>query len=459
MTDVEPLILDSLHRLVPAPGTAGVDWRDVELRAGQPRRQRRGLFVAVAFAAVLLIAGVALAATGRLPWWESAAPAVHKQIVTANLRGARRDITQLARRDHLGSINVARARTVATSGKFALVAAPAGHGGFCLIAFIPNPTVGTFCSYGSPKPQRDQFWDYRRTSFDGGALWILYGKIANANAAVLDLSEAAGVSFKIPLGPGGFFLARVPRSRWAALSEKTGPGRLLNASGSAIGNGCISWGPSPRAIAPFLRQRPPKGIVGPSPNSGDENLGLWVEGTSTCKPQVPTRAPTLELKTARKTVSMTLLAGESIWKPGQQVALWHVEKSDGTSCYLLSEATHKPRPYEGNCTPRPPARAFRNEHPHGPLLQGPFQVSTSGSRYHGTWDTLLIGFVSPYLKHVASLQLSTPAGTKSVAYNSGVFMVQIVGGSPFQLPGHGPYVLTAYNASGRIIARHALHLP
>ena len=103
---------------------------------------------------------------------------------------------------------------------------------------------------------------------------------------MLDLSEAAGTSFKIALGPGGFFLAQVPARRWAMLSGTTGPGQILDRNGTKIGTGCISWGPSPQAAAPFLRQRQPHGIVGPSPNEIDEHLGYWADSPQPCKPQL-----------------------------------------------------------------------------------------------------------------------------------------------------------------------------
>jgi hypothetical protein len=89
----------------------------------------------------------------------------------------------------------------------------------------------------------------------------------------------------------------------------------------------------------------------------------------------------------------------------------------------------------------------------------PFQVNYSGGRSHGKWDTLLRGFVDPRLKHVARLELTSPRGVTPVPYRDHVFMLEMPGGSPGELPGPGPYTLTAYDAAGHAVARHRLRLP
>jgi hypothetical protein len=454
MTDVEPLILDSLQRLVPSPGLAGMDWADVERRAdGQPQRHRRFVLIAAGIAAILVVAGVALAETAGLPWWASAAPAVHPQVVNSNLAGVLRDSAFLRRQHHLGAVDLAHARTVATSGQLALVAAPIGTRGFCLIAFVPKPTLGTSCTYPGRKPPGNDFNDYRRPAFAGGALWILYGRITLPHAATLDLSRAAGVSFKISLGPGGFFLAQVPKSSWSALSGKTGPGQILSASGTTLEQGCISWGPSPAAVAPFLRPIP--GISGSSPNQFNENLGYWNDqGTRPCRPQLAFRLPTLNLKSARVIVSTTLASDFSIWKKGSRIALWAMKKSDGTRCILVGPiplVNNGPLPIlSGQCQPRPTSRAFQGK---------TFLVGYSGVLAGGQWNTMIKGFVSPHTKAIVTLELRSPNGTISVPYKDGVFFVELPGGSPGSLPGRGPYTLVAYNAVRHVIARQQLRQP
>ena len=165
MTDVEARIGDSLGRLVPSPGSERMDWADVEQRAGETARKRRRLVLAtVGAAATLAVAGVALAATSGLPWWTSAAPPVHRQFVHNDFASVLRDSAQLRRRYHLNGVDLGRARTVAVSGPLALVAAPIGTRGYCLIAFVPKPTLGTSCSYGGRKPLGNDLRDYRRRS-------------------------------------------------------------------------------------------------------------------------------------------------------------------------------------------------------------------------------------------------------------------------------------------------------
>jgi hypothetical protein len=74
MIDVEPLILEKLNRLVPEPGAAGLDWHEVERRAGLTR-PRRGRIVAGALVAAAVFVAVAVAQSlGGFSGWLSGEP-------------------------------------------------------------------------------------------------------------------------------------------------------------------------------------------------------------------------------------------------------------------------------------------------------------------------------------------------------------------------------------------------
>jgi hypothetical protein len=88
--DVEPLIIEKLDRLVPAPGTAGLDWRDVERRAGVSRPRRRRVLTAVVLLGLLFVAVGFTRSLGGFGGWLNGEPG--KPASTAEQRAFARSI-------------------------------------------------------------------------------------------------------------------------------------------------------------------------------------------------------------------------------------------------------------------------------------------------------------------------------------------------------------------------------
>ena len=94
MIDVEPLIIEKLDRLVPAPGTAGLDWRDVKHRAGVMRPRRRRVLTAVVLLALLFVAVGFTRSLGGFGGWLNGEPG--KPASTAQQRAFARSIRSWA---------------------------------------------------------------------------------------------------------------------------------------------------------------------------------------------------------------------------------------------------------------------------------------------------------------------------------------------------------------------------
>jgi hypothetical protein len=217
--------------------------------------------VAVAACALLLATGAAVAAVHGVPWWEDAAPPMNPKVVDWQLA------PPADGGDFPPTADRSRARTVAQADGAALVAAPVGKGGYCVIPSLPgSPDLGFSCVYQLD----DEFRSYARPPSDGTPRWIVYGRITDPGAAALDLSEAAGVPFKVAVQRGGFFLGNVPRSRWNELSGQAGKGKIVDASGEILRTGCVNWGPSPDEPGAGLTryESPARSRPGPSRRRG-----------------------------------------------------------------------------------------------------------------------------------------------------------------------------------------------
>jgi hypothetical protein len=179
----------------------------------------------------LLATGVALAING-LPWWEAAPPASSG---AAELVAPDYDQLPLV-------ADRSRARTVARAGDAELIAAPAGQDGYCLKLVIAGADVGSRpCSSAPVNEGRT----YASPPGSDDPQWLVYGRVVDPNAAILDLTEAAGVPLLIPLHYTGFFLGKVPNDRWLALNDQAGEARILDQSGRTIRTSCVQWGPAP----------------------------------------------------------------------------------------------------------------------------------------------------------------------------------------------------------------------
>lgn len=423
----DPDARDLLFTAVPVPD-AGVheDWQDVLARAGTQsvtrnlwRRPR--LLGAVAVAALLLVTGAALAAIRGVPWWEEAAPPVNPKTLDWQL-AAPADGSRFP-----PTADRARARTVAQEDGAALVAAPVGKGGYCVIPSLPgDPDLGFSCVY----QRDDEFRSYARPPSDGVPRWIVYGRIVDPEAAVLDLSEAAGVAFEVPLQPGGFFLANVPEDRWDELSGRAGEGRILDASGETLRTGCVNWGPAP--------DRPGAGLT--------RYVFFWSERAGPCRPQpVPTR-PRVNLDKARKLVALTLSSDFSIWKKGTIVAVWHAPTLDGRECVYVAPASPRPSgvsrslPSGPGVCGMPAAQRPRSENPFAEMS---FSVASGG---------LIMGRVEP-TSGIVRVELHDATGSRPLPFAGGYFLGQLPeGGSPGKFPPGGPFTIVGYDAAGNKIA-------
>jgi hypothetical protein len=414
---------DLLAAAVPRPDAgAHMDWGDVLERAGAPTKtrgvwRRPRALAAVAVGALLLVSGGALAAIHGVPWWEDAAPPVNPKVVD----------WQLA--PHADGSNFpptadrSRARTVAKEDGAALVAAPVGKGGYCLIPSLPgDPDLGFSCVY---QPD-DMLLGYARPPSLGTPRWIIYGRIVDPEAATLDLSKAAGVTFEVPLQRGGFFLANVPEERWAELSGRAGEGRILDDSGETFRTGCVNWGPAPHRTGAGLARYP-----------------FWTEDDP-CRPRPFPGRPRIDLDKAQRLVAVTLSSDFSIWDEGTTVAVWRAPTLDGRECVYVAPASPRPSgvsnsmPGGGVCGglagKRPPSR--------GPF--GPIQVSDPGG--------LVSGVVEP-ASGIVRVELHSASESKVIPFANGYFLGQFPeGGSPGERPPGGPRTVVGYDAAGKQVA-------
>jgi hypothetical protein len=320
-----------------------------------------------------------------------------------------------------------RARTVAEADGAALVAAPVGKGGYCVIPSLPgSPDLGFSCLY----QPGDEFRSYARPPSDLPPRWIIYGRIVDPDAAALDLSEAAGVPFEVPLRRGGFFLANVPEGRWSELSGRAGKGKIVDESGETLRTGCVSWGPSPEAQGAGLSRY----------------LFWWSEDEGPCRPRpVPIR-PRINFDRAQKLVAFTLTSDASIWKQGTAVALWRAPTLDGRECVYVAPAAPHPSgvsshmPGGGICGP--PAR----QRPRSRSPFGPIQMSLSDP------GGLLSGEVERG-SGIVRVELRSARGSTELPFSDGYFIGQLPeGGSPGKLPAGGPYAVVGYDAGGAQVA-------
>jgi hypothetical protein len=421
----DPEAHDLLLAALPEPDARPYEnWADVLQRAGaqggtQSLWRRPRVLVAVLACVLLLATGAAVAAVRGVPWWEDAAPPVNPKVVDWQLA------PPADGGDFPPTADRSRARTVANADGAALVAAPVGKGGYCVIPSLPgSPDLGFSCLY----QPGDEFRSYARPPSDATPRWIVYGRITDPDAAALDLSEAAGVPFKVPLQRGGFFLANVPGSRWAELSGQAGPGSIVSAAGETLRRGCVDWGPSPH-----------------HPGAGLTRYSFWREDDSPCRPQEVPMRPRIDLDRAQKLVELTLRSDFSIWKTGTVVAMWRAPALDGGECVYVAAAAPRPSgvsthmPGGGVCGP-PAGRRARS--PFGPIN---VSLSDPGG---------LISGAAALGSGIVRVELRSGSASTELPFSNGYFLGQLPeGGSPGKLPPGGPYAVVGYNAADREIGR------
>jgi hypothetical protein len=242
-------------------------------RAGRFRLPRRRIrpyrrWVVPAIAAVGLgIAGMGTAA-GLTDWWTEADPPVRP-----------REVEELMDRadavTHTGAIDIQgeNARTVARAPGAAIVAAPASEG-YCFVRIPDRSEPRLSCFAGDLGAGLHLLsWIQR----EGDRAWYLYGRMLEAEeAARLELFEQvtrpldedgperlAGTPLAVDLGPGGFFLVRVPEALWASLDLAYGQVSVLDENGGVIERTCRYLGSSPLSplAGVYLLSGGPSGVL------------------------------------------------------------------------------------------------------------------------------------------------------------------------------------------------------
>lgn len=407
-----PLPTDDVARAVYARATRSVPRRSI-------RARRRLALVVVP--AVLAFAAVAVAAVREVPWWQTGSPAIDPQSVAA-----------VARDNMPADVRTAEARTVVTDGDAALVAVPLDETGYCLIpALDGHGSFGASCVYRVTHAERGDSDSAETALRPAGtgvpARWLAYGRITDPRAAKLDLG-----AFTVDLSTGGFFLVAIPETDWARLGGTANRGAILDSSGSVLRRGCVNWGSAPDGTS-------------------SRSSAFWIDQTSgECKPQVIPPTPTLDLANATKLFDVTLTMPFSIWKAGQQIMFEKAPASDGTTC-VVPVGPGLPTSDQGCSFGM--ARTWSSATPVA-VGFGAQLAHEDGNAFY-SWQ--ITGTTDPSAG-IAKVTVASPAESAPVAYAGNFFFAELpattpgpkIGNVPFP---EGPWVLTAYDAGGRVVSQ------
>ncbi len=376
--------------------------------------------------ATLVIASGALAAAGKVPWWQSGSAPVDPAAVAS-----------LAAEPLHAKLLVNRARTVAAAQRAALVAAPLDDGGYCLIpAWKGRGDLGDQCISSVTSDDAAAHDVILSVAVpagrEGGPAWIVYGRFTERSVGAIDLGP-----FTVQLANGGFFIFEIPTTRWAGLADTANRAKLLSTSGTTLATGCLSWGipPNDPRVA----------------DSGAELDFFRAPTRIACAPQQLAPLPTLLLRRAEKLFDVTLINSFSIWKAGQTIAFWEAPVSTGGRRCAFPAPVTGPNASErrevGNCRATDPARG----------KQQTLEVELDAGVFHvdhvPRYAFSISGSVDP-TAGIVRLVLRSDAGSTPVTFGGGYFFVQIgpTSESSGRLPKGGPFTLLAYNAAGRRVA-------
>jgi hypothetical protein len=237
----------------------------------------------------------------------------------------------------------------------------------------------------------------------------------------------------VPLQPGGFYLAAVPRHLWVRLDGSAGPARVLDASGAAIDAGCVQW------------------YTAPASTPGDVGTrGFYSSGDAeSCRPAPPLMGPSslrVDVARAQKLVEFRTRSKWSIYPAGTDLALWRAPANHGLVCTYIDEVPlRRDRGFQmgggGSCSdasqPQPPAG--------GPPIRYRFSVGPAG---------VFEGEVSP-AAGIVRMGFRTAAGEEPLAFEHGFFIGQLPDGDVHagELPPGGPFLIVGYAADGHVVAR------
>jgi hypothetical protein len=375
------------------------------------RMRRRRLRLATAAIAVIVVGAATTAAATQTPWWQNAAPPVNPKVVDRQLAPGSLQWPASADR--------AEARTVAQWNGATLVAAPisGSRGGYCLIPALPgSPDIGVSCEYQSD----DEVRAYARPGAD--PRWIIWGRFVESDAATIDLTPAVGAALKITLQPGGFFIADLPRTRWAALTNSAGSAKLLDGSGRTLADKCVSFGPSPETAG-----------AGSSDTPSPLNTGRCAAA--------PIITGIAELAKARLLVQTTV---EKVRGAAPTIALYEAPDTGGAAtCFMIAPVplptnAKAVQPFE--CAVSPPTSP---SHPISSRIRTSVGVVSGGLHY------LICGWVDPSLNG-SRVELQSLGGTLQLHYDHEAFLEEIpIGGAAYlEKP-----VIVVYDKSGHEVAR------
>jgi hypothetical protein len=258
-------VLRGLRPDIEGPSLATLDQARSALSAeiaGETGRRgngwRHSRWLVPCFIVAMLGAG-GLAAAGLSDWWTDADPPVRRAEAEAVLTPP--DDLRLP-----PSIvaDVDRLRTVARAPGAALLAAPAkdSQKNYCLVR-VPDGGDPEFNCFGfGPGIENEVLMSWVH-EFDDATAWYLFGRVTDPGAARITLFEdmtypldvegmrrAPEQPLTTEIGPGGFFLARLPEAMWPSLELGYGSVSILDSTQATVRRGCIFLGlppPSPHA--------------------------------------------------------------------------------------------------------------------------------------------------------------------------------------------------------------------
>ena len=383
------------------------------------RRRRQRLLGGLAVAAVVCTTGVALAGS-YTDWWTGAEPPVNPgqvdRVIEENTIG-------------LLTPDGSRKATVARTPSAALVAVATKGGGYCLIPSLTGrPDIGNSCT-SAPESELRTYASPPKTT--GTRVWILYGRVIDDDAALLDL-RSVGLADPVPLERGGFFLLELPETEWTALDNRHGPATILDAGGRVLRTGCAWLGPAPGRYGSGNRW----GMLGDDRNSCDQ----------TVPPPV-----VIDTGHAVKLVETTLTHPQGIYQPGDRIAMWRAPTTRGDTCFFIGLADVRPT-QGGGANPAGAGACGATAWP----SQSPIQVGASESLEGDRYTVLVTGRVEPG-SGIARVELESASGrVVHTAFDNDAFIAELPdaprdGRRPGPVPG-GPYTAVGYDVHGNKIA-------
>jgi hypothetical protein len=236
----------------PAPGTVerarSALSAEIDGEAGKRRPGwRHSRWLVPCFVVAMLGAG-GLAAAGLSDWWTDADPPVRQAEAESLLAPA----TNLAPADRVDA-DLDRLRTVARAPGAALLAAPAkdSQKNYC-IAKVPDGGEIERTCFGFEGDISNEIIESWVHEFDDATAWYLMGRLSDPGATRITLFEemtypldvegsrqGPDEPLSVEVGPGGFFLGRLPEEIWPSLELGYSSFSVLDPEGSLIRRGCL----------------------------------------------------------------------------------------------------------------------------------------------------------------------------------------------------------------------------